>query len=73
MQKIWPNYAIIILPLIIIPLILMRSDITPFNILNSWFLRLGDWSYSIYIWHWPIIAFERIYLRNAGVYSFTYF
>lgn len=67
MQKIWPNYAIIILPLIIIPLILMKSDITPFNILNSWFLRLGDWSYSIYIWHWPIIAFERIYLRNAHI------
>ena len=66
-QKIWPNYAIILLPFIVMPLILMKSDITPFNVVNSLFHRLGDWSYSIYIWHWPIIAFERIYLRNAHI------
>lgn len=65
--KSWPNYSILLFPGFILPLMLMKKSVTPFSILNRQLHKIGDWSYSIYIWHWPVIAFERIYLRNAYI------
>lgn len=65
--KLWPNYSIFLLPGVILPLMFLNRPVTPVSILNRILKKVGDWSYSIYIWHWPIIAFERIYFRNAHI------
>ena len=30
-------------------------------------VAIGDWSYSWYLWHWPIIVFTGVLLPNSGV------
>ncbi|WP_439365493.1 acyltransferase family protein [Bradyrhizobium sp. DASA03005] len=37
----------------------------------SFFQRIGDWSYSIYLWHWPIWVFAATWLSFRG-YSVTF-
>lgn len=32
------------------------------NIVTSPFVYIGDWSYSIYLYHWPIIVFANVYV-----------
>ena len=64
MNKAWPNFSIFILPLAVLPLILMDRPMLPQGKLQDAMVKIGDWSYSIYLWHWPIIAYERVLLRN---------
>lgn len=64
----WPNKSIIILPAFVLPLMMMKSCILP-SMLRPTFLKLGDWSYSIYLWHWLIISIEFVYLRNTDIAS----
>ena len=33
------------------------------SVLENWlFQKLGDWSYSIYLWHWPLLILPTMYL-----------
>ena len=36
------------------------------NILTVPTVFIGDWSYSIYLYHWPIILFSKVYILNTG-------
>ncbi|MEI2715415.1 MAG: acyltransferase family protein [Candidatus Nanopelagicales bacterium] len=30
-------------------------------------VRVGDWSYSLYLWHWPFVVFARILWPSSGL------
>ena len=66
-NKTWPNFSIFILPFVILPLIMMKTVFLPNKFLSSGLSKIGDWSYSIYIWHWILICYERVYFRNANL------
>ena len=50
----WPSYFAIA-PVISISCILAASYESNFILNFSIFQKLGAWSYSIYLWHWPIV------------------
>lgn len=62
----WPSLAIIALPSCVLPLLMMRNAIVP-GIVKPAIIKLGDWSYSIYLWHWLVISAEFVFLRNSAV------
>lgn len=39
---------------------------------NRLMVLLGEWSYSIYLWHWPILAFWRYYSLSYEITSLKY-
>ncbi|MCL2716377.1 MAG: acyltransferase [Alphaproteobacteria bacterium] len=63
----WPG-ALTILPVLGAALIIRARCGTGATRLLGNFLvqRIGDWSYSIYLWHWPIFVFSLIWLSFHG-------
>lgn len=61
----WPGY-ITILPVIGTAIVLFSNcKCSNENISNKLLGRIGLWSYSIYLWHWPIVVFgNRIGIEN---------
>lgn len=57
-----------LIPCISIGLFLISGE----NIITDFFsskpmVRIGEWSYSLYLWHWPIMAFMRYKMIEFGI------
>src|SRR5581483_2925162 len=43
------------------------ARLAPRALETRWLVRVGDLSYSWYLWHWPLIVFGRALLPGSGV------
>lgn len=68
-ENLWPGYLAIFPALGTFFIIQAQSNnsVVTSNIL---FQKLGTWSYSIYLWHWPLVVFMNSYLTNTTKNSF---
>ena len=64
----WPGYWTL-LPVLGTSLIILAQRENSFITCNPLFQKIGTWSYSIYLWHWPIVVGIYFYSLN---YIFTY-
>lgn len=56
----WPGYFAMI-PVFGTYLIIISNRQTSLFTNNRVFQKLGTWSYSIYLWHWPVVVFGYYY------------
>ena len=68
---VWPGY-LAALPVIGTSLLILANSQTSTLTNNSLVQKIGDASYSIYLWHWPISVFIRFYDLNVGWLSITF-
>ena len=54
-ETLWPGYMALI-PVFGAYLILVSNYQNNFVITNPAFSYIGKWSYSIYVWHWPLVV-----------------
>ncbi|PSV46780.1 acyltransferase family protein [Photobacterium indicum] len=59
----WPGYMAFF-PVFGSFLIIMSNNQTSLLTSNKFFQYIGKWSYSIYLWHWPIVVFGSYYFEN---------
>jgi len=55
LESVWPGYYAL-MPVAAVCVILLASYEKNIFLDNALIRRLGAWSYSIYLWHWPIVV-----------------
>ena len=71
------NFYQVILPVMLSSIFLFISDISApnawqrvkFSRFRELLVTLGDWSYSLYLWHWPIWIFVKLFFPENKVIS----
>jgi peptidoglycan/LPS O-acetylase OafA/YrhL len=69
------NFYQVIIPVMLASIFLLISDmsatdsssIVKHSRFRESFVTMGDWSYSLYLWHWPIWIFTRLYFPENRV------
>jgi peptidoglycan/LPS O-acetylase OafA/YrhL len=56
----WPGY-LALLPVLGAYLVIVANRQNSFLTNNFVFQAIGKWSYSIYLWHWPVVVFESYF------------
>lgn len=68
-DTLWPGYMALI-PVFGAYLIIASNYQNNFLINNPIFMYMGKWSYSVYVWHWPLVVFGFYFaLENWWVYG----
>jgi len=78
------NFYQVIIPVILASIFLFVSDMSVSNLssvterskLRELFVTIGDWSYSLYLWHWPIWIFTKLFFpvdRAISILIATFF
>jgi peptidoglycan/LPS O-acetylase OafA/YrhL len=71
------NMHLLIIPVSISSIFLLISDAKSpesaqmeiFSGFRNLLVTIGDWSYSLYLWHWPIWIFTRLFLPESKIIS----
>ncbi len=67
-ESVWPGFWTLLPVLAAVGLIAAGRSAWLAPLLQSWPLqRLGDVSYSLYLWHWPVLVFARQYSEGLSV------
>lgn len=61
----WPSFQTIFPVLGTVLLLIQRGSWVSGLLSKSVLSRLGDWSYSLYLWHWPLIVFAHLIWPNS--------
>ncbi|KKD60425.1 acyltransferase [Grimontia sp. AD028] len=65
----WPGHFAL-LPVLGAYLVIVSNQQSSFITKNALFQYLGKWSYSIYLWHWPIVVLGYYFdLQNWALYG----
>jgi peptidoglycan/LPS O-acetylase OafA/YrhL len=66
-NNLWPGY-LSLLPVSGTFLIIHANNSNSKRTNNLYFQKIGLWSYSIYLWHWPVVVFIRNFIEDINIF-----
>jgi hypothetical protein len=67
-DNLWPGY-LSLLPVLGTFLILQSNNANSKVTNNIYLQNIGLWSYSIYLWHWPVVVFIRNFIDDISLFT----